>query len=226
MSTTVLASDLHRMLLSVIPLACTDRVNPLPALQSVSLRSADDTLTLAATDRYVAGVTRAPATSTAPLVAMLSVDDAKDLARTIARRQGSATIGADDGFVVVTGLDFGRTYSDMSPHYEYPAIGRLFTDAFTRPESSDGMPSPFGVNPRLLRQFEAAAKAADSPIIVRDARGSNARGTLPPWLIECGPDFIGLFMTVRVDGAATSADDWADVLRAHGPVKHADATAA
>ncbi|MGX4657070.1 hypothetical protein ACWCHM_25975 [Micromonospora sp. SCSIO 07396] len=190
--------SLAQILGAVTPFASRDVT--LPALNSVQLRAADGILAASATDRYVIGHARQPATGqpTGPLY--LARWDAKRLRReldayiedreTVADK---ATITQDGEFLTVT--FGGLTMHSRQPEgvNNYPDLGKILSALPTR--DAEGLHAPIGLTHRAIRPLLKATELDpfNSPRWTFD-------GPRKPVRVEIGDWFIGALMPVSLRG--------------------------
>lgn len=190
MGNTMKASDLHRIVTVAKAFSSTDAT--LPMLGAVRLEATESTITAAATDRFVLGVSRSDYTGEA-FVATLDrthVDTLAKMAKTVNRdtnwREAEITVGENTlEFRFTTGESLSVRVSD----HEFPKFRQLIPSA-TELETEN-------VTPDKLAGFDASKLAQFTKVPGHDRMSMWIRGCKPT-VVRIGDDFIGLITPVRI----------------------------
>lgn len=211
-SVSIAASDFHRLVKAVMPLASRDVV--LPVLCAVWLRGHGEWLTATATDRYRIGVKRLKINAPDGWQALIPTSVLRSLLATSkpSRHHDSTLTLTPDGDrlrVSVEGLAsadmLGEALSFRLETGEYPTVDKLLA-GYAR--ASDPLPEGAAFNPHLLADFKAAAEGPE-PMLLSAAKPNGASPT--PLVVRIGDHFLGAQMAVRRAGDAPHAADWSDI---------------
>lgn len=205
---TITASDFHRLVGAVLPLA--DRGTSLPVLGAVLLRGHGEWLSATATDRYRAGMARHKVAAPEGWQAVVPVPALRMLLGTFkpTRRDDPAlilTVEGDTLSVSTEGLagTVGGVMRYRVLDTEYPkSIDGILRNAL---DEETALPPGSFVNPSFLADFRLAARGEPMRM---SARVSND-GSPPHLVVRVGNHFVGVLMGVRVSGPASSPDPWA-----------------
>jgi DNA polymerase III sliding clamp (beta) subunit (PCNA family) len=190
------ANGLSAALKGIVNFASTD--DTVPVLRHVQLIAEGETLTLVATDRYVAGTWRL-AYQGEPFTATLHVDDCKRVAELVKHKQKGdqlqATLTLDGLRLTVTG-PFGETMTVSTGDYDYPRILSLIPAKVE--DKTEDKPKPEGVsmvalNPGLMAKF-AKVVTRHEPILLSFTTARK------PVRVDGGEHFTGVIMPMRIGG--------------------------
>lgn len=213
-SVSIGATDFHRLVKSVMPLA--DKGDSLPVLSAVWLRGHGEWLTATATDRYRVGVKRVKCEVPEDFEALIPVSALRTLLATFkpSRRNDPTLTLTPEGdrlSVSVEGLVsadmIGGTLSFRLETGEFPkSIERLLAGYAS---ATEPLPEGAAFNPHFLADFKAAAVGPE-PIILSATLSASGATTL---VVRIGDHFLGALLSRRSsapDGGSASAD-WSDI---------------
>ncbi|RCG27220.1 hypothetical protein DQ384_26230 [Sphaerisporangium album] len=222
-------SELHELLVPVIPHASTDKDDP--NYNVVRLETTDDTLYAVGTDRYTLGATRHPLGDTDPVKIAISVIDARNMLRTFRYTKDSdpqLTLVIDQLQLTSTdnptpsGLSLRVDSEDGTrlTHQGQPAI------AFNwRPIVAKMLHRPLApvspavlLTPKYLPRWARAAHKWDHLTVLGGPRPGD------PIAVLVGHRFVGLWMPITQEGfdpgRALDGNPWLeDCVPADGPVE-------
>jgi hypothetical protein len=198
---TITAADLAAVLGTTVPFAGAVGYG-LPSLEAVQLSAGNGLLVGAATNRYVIGYARQPATAARPVRFLLGVSQARAVRNTLMAAMDERETGQFEVAIVITdeapkrsaGFYFEpytMTFEETVGAGSFPDLGKILGEQVqpgTKPE-----PGPVGLNPTAIKPFIKAAKwAKDQPL--RWSFGD----AMKPARVEIDDWFVGLIMPVRL----------------------------
>ena len=194
---TTTARALRDLLTPVLALA--DKGDTLPVLECIRLRGHGSTMSAQATDRYVAGMSRASIAAPEKFEALLPLRSAKALLATFKVTRGhdpelELTFDGDTVHVETPGLSDAiagaRLGFRLYTTREYPELDEVLREAFT----GTGQAAT-NVSGALLESFKGALRDGH-PIRL------HHNGLMRPTGVEIGDHFRGCIMPVRVADTA------------------------
>jgi hypothetical protein len=227
------ATELRDLLASVIPLMSTDASLPVASVHLMNPEAMPGYLVAVATDRYVAGMRRAPVTrgGSEPFPPGWSITlDGDDAKRFLAEVRGVIKLDRHAVAIIGTMPDCGVMIGPAGNWYHgarwgrsslgsvgvdpigYPDVPALILNIASR---VNDRPLASGLDPRLVGKFAVAAKIAKSDPRASlgwwDASEYNEGMTKASrWVLKFGDDFIGIVMGMRVpdDRGITDISHW------------------
>lgn len=212
-SVSIAASDFHRLVKAVIPLA--DRGVALPVLNAVWLRGHGQWISATATDRYRVGVKRVKCEAPEGWQALIPLSALRSLLATFKpslRNDPTLTLTPDGTrlAVSVAGLDSWADITGGTLHFrldegQYPkSIDDLLAGYAA---ASDPLPDGAAFNPHFLADFKAASEGGEPMRLGSDRILGNGKPNA--LVVRIGDHFIGAVIGARIVDA--ERPDWTDL---------------
>ncbi len=206
---TMAAADLAAALGTTVPFAAEVGYG-IPSLEAVQLTAGAGLIVAVATNRYVIGYARKPATVEHPTRFLLGVSQARAIRNTLTAAMQERETGQFEVAVVVSGEGrqrrigfhfepYSMTFEECDGSGSFPNLTKLINDQ-VKPGATPE-PGPVGLNPAAIKPFLKAAKwAKHHPL--RWSFGD----AMKPARVELEDWFVGLIMPVRLSDVERPVD--------------------
>lgn len=201
---TMQVPDLLAVLLAAVEFTC--KSDGWTELRTVQLAAGGGVLTGTATDRYIAGHARRPATGAFDGVVAIDRDDVKRITDLL-HGMGEQAMGAEVT-IIAAGTEprtAAATFTTSNASLRVSTItvsDSLLTsiaNLFTAKPQPHEVLAPFAINPRLFRAFTEV-----QTLIARDAPCRVTVGSATsPIRLDMDDWFVGLMMPTRIEGPAS-----------------------